>query len=648
MPGSMRRCAQTGTSWVGPVSGVVVGVGLWLAALLVPSQPVMAQFWNEPQFGSSQDDPPFLRHGQPRVKARSTREFDTACSFPWSYSRGLHRCVCMRAGYSLQQGGCAPDGASAACGDTERWSPRQGVCVCARGLHRDGAACVVDADVTASVSPTDGEPGAVGAASTDPRAQATARVQTCFQELGLYKGPIDGLANKETWTAYWNFKHDNGLAAYSDFLAEPVQQKLQSLCKPPEQVAALVPPSPSGAEPSEGGEAVVPAPQPAPPRTELDIDCLPADLIALLHRNHGGAVKACGEICLPAPKGLDKTELDALAARNGLKWCEACVPIEGHLALEDVRRIERAGNVQLCAVPPKQVPRNAGVAADDKSYTRIREFYRSLPPAMSDETGVALIIGNHSYAGLPPSETARNDAGAIYSFLSEHLGYAQDNIIDVRDAKKADLERLLGADQGSDGELARLVHAHPGANVVVYYSGLGATDAAQSETYLVPVDAERYREERSGYPLSRLYANLQKLGAKSVLVLLETEFGREQGPYVLPPNVPETTRSALPPAPQPALTVLVAADRGQRRLIDVTYGIGLFTRYLIEGLSGSADLEPVGNGDGKVDSAEAYVYTALMVELAARKTFGLLQNPVYSSAVTPVLASGGKTGAAKP
>ncbi len=81
--------------------------------------------------------------------------------------------------------------------------------------------------------------------------------------------------------------------------------------------------------------------------------------------------------------------------------------------------------------------------------------------------------------------------------------------------------------------------------------------------------------------------------------------------------------------------------------MDTDYDIGLFTRYLIEGLAGNADLYPVGNGDGKVDSAEIYAYSAAMVRLAARKTFGLLQGPVYSSAATPVLAGSGSV-AAKP
>ena len=297
-------------------------------------------------------------------------------------------------------------------------------------------------------------------------------------------------------------------------------------------------------------------------------------------------------------------------------------------------------SLQLCATPPRQLQRYGSGAGDPlKSYTRIRELYRALPPAEEDPDAVAVIIGNRNYAMLPASETSQNDASAIYAFLTEHLGYRPDNIIDVRDAKKADLEKLFGAEAGLDGELARLVEGQPNAKVLVYYSGHGATDAAQTETYLLPVDIEPYREEIGGYKLSTLYANLARLDAKSVLVLLETDYGRDHGPLVLPPNLPETLNTALPRAPLPSLTVLAASDRGQRTLIDVTYDIGLFTRYLIEGLAGNADLPPIGNGDGELDSAEIYAFTAAYVDLAARKTFGMLQHPVYSSAATSVLAS---------
>jgi hypothetical protein len=481
-------------------------------------------------------------------------------------------------------------------------------------------------------------------APTPEQVKAIAQVQTCLAELGYYKGPVDGKRGRETWTAYWNFKHDHGLGGQSDLLAEKVRQKLDELCI---ETAAVEPPPAQPAEPAASD--VAPQLEPATEQDialddgpRLDIDCLPEDLIALLRRAHGAGVVVdrCVPSCLPSPGGLSQSQLDELQAKNGVSWCRACVPINGHLALDDVRRIERAGNVELCATPPRQLHRYGSGAGDPlKSYTRIRELYRSLPPAEEDPDAVAVIVGNRNYAMLPASETSQNDAGAIYAFLTEHLGYRPDNIIDVRDAKKADLERLFGAEAGLDGELARLVETQPNAKVLVYYSGHGATDAAQTDTYLLPVDTEPYREEFGGYKLSTLYANLARLNARSVLVLLETDYGRDHGPLVLPPNLPETINTALPRAPVPALTVLAASDRGQRMLIDVTYDIGLFTRYLIEGLAGNADLPPVGNDDGALDSAEIYAFTAAYVELAARKTFGLLQHPVYSSATTSVLTS---------
>jgi Caspase domain len=585
----------------------------------------------------------------PRVKVRASRGADVACAFPWSYSRGLRRCICTREGYSLQHGSCAPMGASALCRDNERWSGQDNACVCAGGLHREGEACVGETPITAAVAPAEGEPQATPpspASEESPRAAGTKRAQRCFAQLGLYRGPIDGAASRDTWTAYWYFKHANGLVIYRDFLAAPVQEKIAALCKDDEEAATLTTePVPAPATAEETRSPLPVAQEIAMPRkTSLDIDCLPADLLTLLRRSHGRAVtvKACEPVCLPAPRGLDQSELAALEARSGIDWCSSCVAIDGRLALEDVQRIERASNVKLCATPPKQLPRHLGsTEAGEKAYTRVRELYRSLPPGAENETAIAIVIGNRNYATLPASETSRNDADAIYSVLTEHLGYLQDNVILLRDAKRADFDRVLGTASEPGGELAGLVRAHPGATVLVYYSGLGATDAAQTETYLLPVDAERYREERSGYPLASLYAALSQLDAKSVLVLLEAEFGRDHGAYVLPPNVPEMMKSVLPDGPLGGLTVLAAADRGQRTLVDLSYDIGLFTRYLIEGLAGNADLAPIGNGDGKLDSSELYVFTADMVQLAARKTYGLLQNPVYSSASAAVVSAGG-------
>jgi hypothetical protein len=513
-------------------------------------------------------------------------------------------------------------------------------------------------------------PPAVAVPPTPKEVEAIARAQRCLAELGYYKGIVDGKRGRETWTAYWHFKQEHGLRGYSDLLAAPVQEKFASLCKAPEETAAIDPLAPdqpdaaATAEPAEanpesevaavsaddaspetdGAESGEPLGQDAAaaPKARLDLDCLPQDVLALLRRAHGAdtGVNACERACISPPKGMTQSQLDALQAAGGLMWCRACVPIDSRLALDDVRRIEREGKVKICVTPAPQMARyGEGITDGLRSFLRVRVLYRDLPPLPEDPEAVAVVIGNRSYDKLPRSVTSYNDADAIYAFLTEHLGYRPDNIIDLRDAKKADFEKVFGAEPGFEGDLARLVQTQANAKVLIYYSGHGATDGGQNQTYLLPVDTERYREELDGYKMSTLYANLARLEAKSVLVLLESEYGSDHGPDVLSPNLPETMKSALPPAPLTSLTVLSASDRGQRTLIDLTYDIGLFTRYLIEGLGGSADLAPIGNSDGEVDSAELYAFAATMVDLAARKSYGLLQQPVYSGAATSVLTS---------
>ena len=209
--------------------------------------------------------------------------------------------------------------------------------------------------------------------------------------------------------------------------------------------------------------------------------------------------------------------------------------------------------------------------------------------------------------------TSYNDADAVYSFLTEHLGYRPDNIIDLRDAKKADLEEVFGAEPGFEGELARLVQSQPNAKVLVYYSGHGATDGAQSETYLA---AGRNRAvPRGGQRLQTVDALCQSRRARRQVGARSARDGVRPGPRrpcaaAEPARDDEHARCRARRVP--ALTVLAASDRGQRTLIDRTYDIGLFTRYLIEGLAGGADLAPVGNDDGKLDSAEIYVFTAAL------------------------------------
>ncbi len=335
---------------------------------------------------------------------------------------------------------------------------------------------------------------------------------------------------------------------------------------------------------------------------------------------------------MPIPQGLSKQEISDYEKMRGIRWCKSCIELVSHLPLDDILRIERGAKVQICTRPPTQLPSwtHAGRGGRE-AYTKVREIFRAYPRQADHGGDIAVIIGNATYKGeLPAHVTAHNDADAIYALFSEHLGFRQANIIHMRDARLRDLRELFGRDDAHHGELWRRLQKQPEARVIVYYAGHATTSANQSESYLLPVDAVRHREEQSGYPMSELYAGLRALEARSVTLMLETSFGRDVSAFVFPPNLPEMGVRAFPPKPVGGLTVMTAADRDQKVLDDPHYAIGLFTRYLIEGLAGQADRAPIGNGDGRIEAVELYAYTAHMVGLTARKSYGLLQKPGLS------------------
>ncbi|ODR98467.1 hypothetical protein AUC68_08535 [Methyloceanibacter methanicus] len=200
----------------------------------------------------------------------------------------------------------------------------------------------------------------------------TEKVQRCYAKLGYYKGPIDGKANKATWTAHWHFKNEHGLKAHGDFLAKPVLAKIGALCKDEEpqmagtegavsgeaatatvvaelasetdslmeptpqalseavtasevtasevavsEVAASEGATPEGSAPDDS--APTPASDVAPPRARSDIECLPEDLLAALRAAHGPGVtaRACAPGCLPARRASVNSSWTSFTAATG-------------------------------------------------------------------------------------------------------------------------------------------------------------------------------------------------------------------------------------------------------------------------------------------------------------------------------------------
>lgn len=678
----------------GPASVTISGARAQDARTAVDGQaqtrPVrLAQFFFDPYY-------PQVR----RKKRRPRRRIVKKCAFPWTYSRGLRRCICVREGYGVSEGQCVK--IAEICPKNAKWSDAEQKCLCQEGYVENGSQCVDPNAGVVTYSPADGSPclwprvktadnkcscaegyrekAGQCIAGEDP-AQAQRRraradellttdiavVQRCLKEAGYLRAPVQDRMGRKAWTAFWFFKQDYSVGRTPKGVHDAkAQHKLFRLCpKVSRELAAL--PVADG-QPLQGPAQGAPMPAgslpPAPARTEekqtsllppaeLEIKpapevkaaqkrvyarpeagCLPGDLHKLIVGTYGArpSLKRCTQTCIAMPANITKREIKQYETKRGIRWCRSCIEIGSQLPLDDILRIERGANVQVCSRAPSRLPKwTSPTTSKRPAYTRVRALYQPFPQGVDHEDSIAVIIGNGTYGkGLPADASANANAGSLYALLTEHLGYQQENIIDLRDAKLADITKIFGSSEDHQGELWRRVQDRADARLLIYYSGHAGTREDRSDSYLLPVDAVKYREERLGYPMSLLYANLEKLGAKSVLVLLEAGFGRDLSDFVFPPNLPEMQVNSLPKNPVKGLTVLTASDGDQKTLDDPKFGIGLFTRYIIEGMAGRADLAPIGNGDRKIDAIELYAYTSHMVRLSARKSFGLLQKPVFS------------------
>lgn len=240
-------------------------------------------------------------------------------------------------------------------------------------------------------------------------------------------------------------------------------------------------------------------------------------------------------------------------------------------------------------------------------------------PALAGPQDVAVIIGNQTYKNdLPAVDFAHRDADAMRHYVTGVLGYEEQNIIDLRDASKAEIEAVFGNERSYKGRLWQYIRPDGSSDVTVYYSGHGAPGLSDGNGYLLPIDANADRAEINGYPLDLLYRNLGRLDTQSVTVLLDACFSGESagGPLIAAAS-PAFIRPQLP-GTSDGLTVLTAASGTQLASWDLNAGHGLFTHHLLDALYGMGDR----NADGKVSAAEAKFYLDDKMTYAARRHFG--------------------------
>jgi len=196
-----------------------------------------------------------------------------------------------------------------------------------------------------------------------------------------------------------------------------------------------------------------------------------------------------------------------------------------------------------------------------------------------DETKFAVVVGVENYQAVPKAEHAGRDARAVKAHLKA-AGYPERNIIFLVDqqAGKSALEKYLEA------WLPR--NTDERSTVLFYFSGHGSPDTEKGEAYLMPWDADAKFTETTGYSVKRLYAKLNALKAKRVLVAMDACFSGSGPRSVigkgLRPLVSKVDDGGHAVGRVGALT---ASASDEMTGSDDVSGHGLFTYHLLKALN---------------------------------------------------------------
>jgi len=243
--------------------------------------------------------------------------------------------------------------------------------------------------------------------------------------------------------------------------------------------------------------------------------------------------------------------------------------------------------------------------------------------AAKQEESFAFIIANENYVHLKGADYAINDGKVFKDYCLKTFGLPESNVRYYEDATYGNMVNAVK-------KIKDIAEVYEGdANVIVYFSGLGATHAASRQRYLLPTDASVATLNVTGYSVGLLMDELGALNTRQTIVILDAPFSgldKEGKPLA------EARGAAI--APKPAApqgnTLLVMADGGDGAAYSAKeYGHSLFTYAL---------LDKIQDTKGKCTLKEALDHATSWTKKESLKRAGKAQTP----ATTPSEAMAGK------
>jgi len=246
-----------------------------------------------------------------------------------------------------------------------------------------------------------------------------------------------------------------------------------------------------------------------------------------------------------------------------------------------------------------------------------------------NQDSIAVIIGNKDYPDAVNVDFAHNDAEAMKDFLIQKLGFRTGNVILLKNATGGKMAQWFGDENDPKGQLWDWVRKGR-SNVFVFYSGHGAPDPRTKQSYLIPTDVNPERAGR-GFSLAVLQRNLEvvkkKIGEKRhVILMMDACFSGVSGGGVIQKTSAGAYIPVMPKASH-KITRLSASAAREVANWDQKARHGLLTSLFLKGVSGEADANDYGNGDGRVSWGEIAKYLKSEVSYQSRRNFGRDQSP---------------------
>jgi len=287
-----------------------------------------------------------------------------------------------------------------------------------------------------------------------------------------------------------------------------------------------------------------------------------------------------------------------------------------------VALIERANEAQTNPAPVSAVAPGATAAAPTPATAPISDVDRAAEHAAERPDDFALVIGIEDYESVPKADYGVRDARAVRRHL-EALGWPARNIVSLEG------QAATGNKLKSYLQEWLPLNVKPDTTLFVYYSGHGAPDPKSGDAYLVPWDGDPKFLKSTAYPLKQLYAELAALKVKRVIVALDACFSGAGGRSVLAKGArPLVVQVADGVPASENLTVLAAASGDEITGTLDEQGHGMFTYYLLKGLSGAAK-----DASGAVTPKGLYDYVKPRVEDESRRQ-NRAQTPTFNGSAS--------------